>query len=467
MSYTAIEGGGGSTQELEYGPLRALFFVRSVVFCRAFAGLLAAMLAAGHRVVVAFDHVPAGLPVDDVGFLEGLHQQHSTFSYRVLPARTDLWRIPASAVRRSLDYIRYLSRDYAETDPRREEARARAPRAVRALLFLPPFRWTFGRRFVAWLLRRLEAGMPIPRTVRGFIAGEEPDIALVSPLVDFGSSQGDYLRAAELAGIPSIFIVWGDDDLSAKGAIRDLPTLTITWSERQADEAVRLQGLPSGRVVVTEAEDASGAPGPPPALAVVERTAVEGAVPRGQGRILRPLLRLLTPLLVVALPIVRPRSSARAAVRIVRQMPVRRRKRKADRARRRDRERKARVDAGKRASAEARDQKRARTEAARADKAQRAEAKEQERAHSMAMEHDKRARARDKDARAETKHRDKAGDKWKLQQAGPTTRTRGPVGEPERDLGQAGQGAQASGEGTGTGGQAAEGTGADDREGSG
>src|SRR5437763_8986418 len=107
--------------------------------CRAFAGLLVAMLAAGHRVHVALDPVPDGLPADDAAFLDGLQQQHATFSYRVVPASIDLWRIPPNAIRRSLDYIRYLSSDYAETDPRRQEARLHAPRGMRALLFLPPF----------------------------------------------------------------------------------------------------------------------------------------------------------------------------------------------------------------------------------------------------------------------------------------------------------------------------------------
>jgi hypothetical protein len=426
MSPTAIESGGARADKPERAQLKVLFFLPSVAFSRAFAGLLAAMLAAGHRVLVAFDHVPGGLASDDIGFLEGLQQQHSAFSYRVLHARTDLWKFPANAIRRALDYIHYLSRDYEETDPRRQEARVLAPRVMRALLFLPPFRWTFGRRFVAWVLRRLEAGMPIPRMVRGVISEEAPHLVIVSPLVDFGSNQGDYLRAADSAGIPSIFIVSGDHDLSAKGAIRDVPTLTVTSSERQADEARRLQGLTADRVVVVEVEDASDTPGPPAIVAVLERTAPEEAVRRKQGRILRPLLSLLTPLLAVVLPIARPRRSARAATHLVRQLAVRRRKRRADRARRRDRERKARVDADKRARAQSRDQRRSRVEAARGDKAQRVEAKTQERAQSVATRDHRLARAREKEeeaklARAETKHQGKAAkaaEKQKFQKPG-------------------------------------------------
>jgi hypothetical protein len=474
LSYTAIESGEEQTQKLEWVPLHAVFFLQSPALCRALTGLFVAMMAAGHRVLVALDPTPSGLPDDDVAFLNALCEQHPKFSYRVVHSQLSLWRIPANATRRSLDYIRYLSRDCAKTDPRREEARRCAPRAMRALFVLPPFRWTFGRRFVAWVLGRLEAGMPIPRGVRGFVVEQAPDLVLVSPLVELGSNQGDYLRAAAEAGIPSIFIVGGDDDLSAKGAIRDIPTLTVTWSERQADEAVRLQGLPDDRVVVVEAADAGNAPAPPETLALVERTAPEETVRRSRGRILRPFLLLLTPLLAVVLPIFRPRRTARTAVRIIRQMPGRRRRRRAARARRRDRERKARVDADRRARAQARDQKRASVDASRAEKAQRAAAKEQGRAQTEGIKHDKLARARQKEEeaklkRAETKHRTTASDEPDSpRKVGPATGRSELEGERERDLGQGApasrEGADArgqGGEGTDARGQGAEGTGAE------
>src|SRR5690242_232738 len=105
MSYTAVESREAQPETPEPAPLKALFFLPSIALCRAFEGLLVAMLAAGHRVLVALDHVPGGLPGDDIDYLEGLRHQHSTFSYRVFPGRKDLWRVPASAIRRSLDYI--------------------------------------------------------------------------------------------------------------------------------------------------------------------------------------------------------------------------------------------------------------------------------------------------------------------------------------------------------------------------
>ena len=170
MPSTVMDESGVSAGESRPGRLKALVFLPSIAYYRMFESLLGAMLAAGHQVLIALD--------DD---RRGLSAERAQLLTEAPPRRNGPWRIAASAIRRSLDYLRYLEPEYADAEPLRERARNHAPRAIRALLFLPPFRWDFGRRSLAWLLRRIEAGIPRPRGVKSFISSQAPDVVVVSP----------------------------------------------------------------------------------------------------------------------------------------------------------------------------------------------------------------------------------------------------------------------------------------------
>jgi hypothetical protein len=155
--------------------------------------------------------------------------------------------------------------------------------------------------------------MPVPRWLKSFIAEQRPDVVLVSPLVDFGSGQGDYVRRAQSQGIPTVLVVAEPDDLRTKGGIRDVPTLTVVSSDEQAEEAVRLQGLPRDRVVAVATEpQASAEQG---VVKAIEEAAPAEVVRSHRGLLLRPVLLALTPLLLVLLPLIRPRATARGIAR--------------------------------------------------------------------------------------------------------------------------------------------------------
>ena len=72
---------------------------------------------------------------------------------------------------------------------------------------------------------------------------------LVSPLVGLGFVESDYVRAAAELGVPTVLVVASWDNLTNKGLIRDVPTLTIVWNEMQVEEAVRLHKIPEERVI--------------------------------------------------------------------------------------------------------------------------------------------------------------------------------------------------------------------------
>lgn len=406
MSSTAIEASGKSAKGAAPARLKLLFFLHSIHYNRVFESLLRAMLARGHEVLVALDHQKGRL--GQTHLFGELSEQYPAFGYEEVPARNDLWLIPATAIRRRLDYLRSLEPEHTDASPFGD----RPPLALRALLFLPPFRWQFGRRLIALVLRRLEAGMPIPRSVRSFIEDQAPDVVLVSPLVEFGSAQGDYVRTAERAQIPTVLVVASGDDLTSKSAIRDVPTLTVAWNETQVDEAVRLHGVPPERIVAIDFVPRGGleAPAAPGAVEAIERAAPTEVAARREGRFLRPLLWLLTPLLAIVLPLLRPRATGRAVVKAGRRltkriskrgrelrrgMSRRKARRATHRAQRRDARARASREKKKLKAREAREKEKLKArETKQREKAKAHAAKEEERAKAHAAKEEEKLKAR-------------------------------------------------------------------------
>jgi hypothetical protein len=81
-----------------------------------------------------------------------------------------------------------------------------------------------------------------------------PDVVLVTPLVDFGSRQLDYLKAARHLGIRNGLCVASWDNLTNKGIIQLEPDRVLVWNEDQRKEAVELHGIPEEKVVITGAQ---------------------------------------------------------------------------------------------------------------------------------------------------------------------------------------------------------------------
>lgn len=232
--------------------LRVLFFLRSIHFDRVFENFLRALLQRGHELHVALMLEKRGLPDTKTRLFDEFSKQYR-FSYEKLPPRRDPWLVPAVALRHALDYLRYFEPEFGQAHPLRERARARAPFVIRMLLALPPLRSRAGRRLLGTVLRRLEAAIPVPRSIRKTVEARGPEVVLVSPLVGMGSIESEYLRAAQQAGIPTVLPVASWDNLTNKGVLRDVPTLTIVWNKTQVEEAVRLHALPREQVVAVGA----------------------------------------------------------------------------------------------------------------------------------------------------------------------------------------------------------------------
>ena len=233
--------------------MKILFFGRHFTYFRNFESVLRGLAERGHHIHLAADR-------DE--FVGGQHLVETLAStypglitYGDAPARADdddAW--VASHLRLGLDYLRYQHRIFDQALTLRERSRDRTPaifvsagRIIRRL-------GEPARRLVVALLRRLERYVPEDPAIREFITSHTPDVVLITPLINLGSSQIEYQRAARGLGIPNALCVWSWDHLSSKALIRDWPDRIFVWNDVQRQEALNLHGVPSDRVVVTGAQ---------------------------------------------------------------------------------------------------------------------------------------------------------------------------------------------------------------------
>ena len=86
-----------------------------------------------------------------------------------------------------------------------------------------------------------------------FLDRHEPDVLLVTPLVELGAPQTDWIRAARARRIPTALGVASWDNLTVKGGLREWPDRILVWNDAQVREAREIHGVPAERLVATGA----------------------------------------------------------------------------------------------------------------------------------------------------------------------------------------------------------------------
>jgi hypothetical protein len=186
--------------------------------------------------------------------LQALAEECRGITYGQLPAtRGSGWTKLTRGLRFGLDYLRYLEPRYHDATKLRARAQERAPAVVRHLGRLASLAGPMGVRALQRGLDLAERSVPPPPPVESFLAERDPDIVLVTPLVDLGSRQADWLRAAKRLGIRTGYPVLSWDNLTNKGLVRDAPDQVLVWNDLQAREAEELHGIPPARIRLTGA----------------------------------------------------------------------------------------------------------------------------------------------------------------------------------------------------------------------
>ncbi len=238
--------------------MRILFFLHNVSKARHFDGVMDTLVRRGHTVVLAAARQrnrALALPKNLVRVNRELIAagQPGRVEITACPVRRlDAWALAAPALRQARDYLRFFDSRYANAS----KLEQRAARNVPAwwLRTLEHYPWLSSHwRMAARALTLAEDAMPTDRLFDLFIAYEQPDVVLVTPLVDYGSYQTDYVKSAHRLGVPVLFLPFSWDNLTNRGLIRVQPDRVIVWNDIQQREAVELHGVPRDRVTITGA----------------------------------------------------------------------------------------------------------------------------------------------------------------------------------------------------------------------
>ena len=166
--------------------------------------------------------------------------------------RVDRWQRAAPALRTARDYLRFLDPRYAQAGKLEQRSAESAPHAWRRFVKDHPG-LARHRQLVSRALALAEEAIPSERLFDLFIEYERPDLVLVTPLVDYGSYQTDYVKSAHRVGVPVVFAPFSWDNLTNRGLIRVQPDRVLVWNDIQKSEAIELHGVSPDRVVVTGA----------------------------------------------------------------------------------------------------------------------------------------------------------------------------------------------------------------------
>src|SRR5262245_7779824 len=164
--------------------LRILFFVHNVGKTRHFDGVIDRLTLRGHTVILAAAGKRSGFKVSRK------RKRLETVGCPI--RRVDRWKTAAPALRLVRDYLRLFEPPYERASKLAARAADHTPQAWRELIDRHPWIRRHAR-MIGRLLGLAEAALPPDRYFELFIKYHEPDLVIVTPLVDFGSYQTDYV----------------------------------------------------------------------------------------------------------------------------------------------------------------------------------------------------------------------------------------------------------------------------------
>ena len=231
--------------------MRVLFFMRSTVYVRNFESTLRLLAERGHEVHVVAD--PHNLPESN-DLIARLCGELPLIRHSLAPAIPfSAWSFLGFELRRAVDYLRYLGPEFVDATKLRKRAARNAPSFILEAVERPLLRSPIARRLLGRVLRWSDRAIPREPAIDAFIRIQNADLVLVTPLVEPGSPQADYLRSARGLGIRTGLCVYSWDNLTNKGLIHDCPDLVTVWNEAMKEEAITLHSIPADRVAVTGA----------------------------------------------------------------------------------------------------------------------------------------------------------------------------------------------------------------------
>ena len=234
--------------------MKILFVMRHSGYVRNFESTLRMLCERGHTVDLAFQIAGTHWLLDPSDMTTQLADTYPRFTRSTIPVRDDSWGYAARELRLGLDYLRYLGPAYVNAP----KLRARAEREVPDYLLEPtrrgPGKTKAGRELLGGTLRTLLRAIPTDVRIDAFLEVHRPDVVALTPLIEPGAPQAEYVRSARALGIPTALCVASWDNLTNKGLIHGPVDLVTVWNAMMKEEAITLHGVPEEKVVVTGAQ---------------------------------------------------------------------------------------------------------------------------------------------------------------------------------------------------------------------
>ena len=233
--------------------MRILFAALHNGYYRNIEPVVDALAARGHQVYLGAERSDSALGGQVI--VDRLAAAHANVSFGPVPWREQKTRFLAAKVRLTLDYLRYLEPEYAETPALRRRASTRTASGFVWLSEHGAFGSVTSRRLLVRALHAIDRAMPPSPDIERFLDEQSPDLVIITPLVGLvPSSQLDLLRSARARRIPTAVCVWSWDHLSSKAIIRDVPDRLFVWNDVQRREAMEMHHVPADRITITGAQ---------------------------------------------------------------------------------------------------------------------------------------------------------------------------------------------------------------------
>jgi hypothetical protein len=233
--------------------MKILFLVRHYTYLRNFDSAVLELARRGHDVHVSADRwelLGGEALVERIARESGGRVTYGWTNGR----ESGTWFEMARRLRLGLDYLRFIDPIYDETPHLRARARERVPHLIMRALRLPWFAGVPGARRLERVLKFLEQAVPRSGRLDAFLRAQQPDVVLITPLIELGTPQLDHLIASRALGLRTALTVGSWDHLSSKSRLREQPDLVTVWNPVQRDEAIRFHQVPAEKVVVTGAQ---------------------------------------------------------------------------------------------------------------------------------------------------------------------------------------------------------------------
>ena len=186
--------------------------------------------------------------------IEKLLSHSANITCDTYPRRDWLWGPLAGLVRLLQTYLRFLNKSYQNAPKLRQRAASMLPAFLCGLIE----RITGSDENKIWMLikwlRAIERAIPVDHRILDILSSHNPDIFLVTPLIDLRASQLDWVKCAKSLRIKTGLCVASWDNLTNKSLIQAETDIVLVWNEFQKSEAIQFHKISAPRIVVTGAQ---------------------------------------------------------------------------------------------------------------------------------------------------------------------------------------------------------------------